>query len=296
MLSAPEDAKTVPVRVQVIDLQPRIVDLVVPTFMPADDLTQRIARDAGLGGWWEGGRRRTYWLRARGRILQASERLADVGVVPYELLHLLPEPRSEDHVRERDAGLPDVVPLSFMSRLVRTLAALAWVGLWVIAVGADGRPAVMWWGAFILAYLVRGVVDGWWSTGGRWGQLGVAGVLTAPLCLPAMANAWMVSIDPSLFLLELAMTALGMGVGTAVAHLVWMGPVSEVTAIVRAASGESVRARDELKCFVCGEMIDLEVLTYCRYGCGRPMHSGCQKLREAMTTGPPCEVCAASVR
>src|SRR5689334_10487542 len=89
---APQDAGTVPVRVQVIDLEPFALDMVVPTYLPAKDLTQRVARDAGLGAYWPDGTRRLFYLRARGRLLGEEEKLQDLGVIPYELLHLLPEP------------------------------------------------------------------------------------------------------------------------------------------------------------------------------------------------------------
>ena len=52
---APQDAQTVPVHVQVIDLDPFALDMVVPTYLPASDLTQRVARDAGLGAYWPDG-------------------------------------------------------------------------------------------------------------------------------------------------------------------------------------------------------------------------------------------------
>ena len=73
----PRDAGTVPVHVQVIDLEPFALDMVVPTFIPVSDLTQRVARDAGLGAFWEDGTRRHFYLRARGRLLQDHEKLEE---------------------------------------------------------------------------------------------------------------------------------------------------------------------------------------------------------------------------
>ena len=102
----PRDAGTVPVHVQVIDMKPFSLDLVVPTYLPARDLTQRVARDAGLGAYWPDGTRREYWLRARGRLLQAEEKLQDLGVVPYELLHLLPQPPPGSGLEERPPEYP----------------------------------------------------------------------------------------------------------------------------------------------------------------------------------------------
>jgi hypothetical protein len=42
------DAQTLQVRVQVVDIQSSNLELVLPAFLPAGDLSQRIARDAGL--------------------------------------------------------------------------------------------------------------------------------------------------------------------------------------------------------------------------------------------------------
>ena len=96
------DAQTVTVRVQVVDMKPFLLDLTVPTYLPARDLTQRIARDAGLDAYWQDGRRRLYWLRARGRLMNESETLSDLGVINSELVYLLPEPPAGTGVGERD--------------------------------------------------------------------------------------------------------------------------------------------------------------------------------------------------
>ena len=69
------------VRVQVIDLQSFTLDLTLPTYLPARDLSQRIARDAGLTAYDDQAKRRRYWMRARGRLVQEHETLADLGVV-----------------------------------------------------------------------------------------------------------------------------------------------------------------------------------------------------------------------
>ena len=84
------DAQTVSVRVQVVDMQPFLLDLQVPNYLPARDLTQRIARDAGLDAYWDDGRRRLYWIWARGRLIHEDETLADLGVINRELVLLAP--------------------------------------------------------------------------------------------------------------------------------------------------------------------------------------------------------------
>jgi hypothetical protein len=100
-----KDAQTVQVRIQVIDVQPFALDLVVPTYIHAADLTQRIARDAGLGANWPDGTRKHYWLRARGRVVLDHERLQDFGIQPGELVHLLPQPPAGSGIIERPADV-----------------------------------------------------------------------------------------------------------------------------------------------------------------------------------------------
>src|SRR5262245_30855359 len=98
--------QTVLVRVQVIDLRAFTLDLVVPTYLPARDLTQRVARDAGLEAFWGDGKRRLYWLRARGRLLRDDEKLSDLGIVEGELVYLLPEPPHGSGVVEQTPDYP----------------------------------------------------------------------------------------------------------------------------------------------------------------------------------------------
>ena len=86
------ESTVVNLRVQVIAMKSFTLDLQVPTYLPARDLTQRVARDAGLDAFWGDGRRRLYWLRARGRLMLDDEKLSDLGVINGELVYLLPEP------------------------------------------------------------------------------------------------------------------------------------------------------------------------------------------------------------
>jgi hypothetical protein len=294
MSQAPRDAETVPVRVQVIDLQPRVVDVVVPTFLTAGDLTQRIARDAGLGAWWEDGTRRAFWLRARGRVLGPEERLVDVGVVPHELLHLLPEPRLGASVHEREPGwTPDgAVISSRWSRWMRTLMTLIWAGLWCIASVTAPGHSVAWWGAMGLALLLRGAVAGW-SPGEVWWLDLVMAVALWPML--AGGALYALGIDAVFGLSWLVTSALGGITGHAIAHLVALGPTDPVDLGGRAEAVAGAAVHDAASCFVCQGSVQEEVLAHCRYGCGRVMHTGCQSACEAAATGPGCEVCGAAV-
>ena len=101
------DQQTVSVRVQVVDMNSFTLDLRVPTYLPAKDLTQRVARDAGLDAYWPDGKRRLYWLRARGRLLQDNENLGDLAVINGELVYLLPQPPAGSGVLEQPPDYPE---------------------------------------------------------------------------------------------------------------------------------------------------------------------------------------------
>ncbi len=126
--------QTVQVRVQVVDLNSFTLDLQVPTYLPARDLTHRVAQDAGLGAFWPDGRRRLFWLRARGRLLQEHETLGDLGVVNGELVYLLPEPPAGSGVAEQPPEFPQSQGYAGKGLLV-LLAATAGVLVWGLAWG-----------------------------------------------------------------------------------------------------------------------------------------------------------------
>ena len=92
---------TVVLRIQVIDMDPRTLDLTLPAYLPASDLSQRIARDAGLKRYWENNTRKHYQLRARGRLMQRNETLKDLNVVDNELIYILPQIRPNSLVQEQ---------------------------------------------------------------------------------------------------------------------------------------------------------------------------------------------------
>ncbi|NOY27725.1 MAG: hypothetical protein GXP62_17825, partial [Oligoflexia bacterium] len=123
-----QQQQTVNVRVQVIDMNAFTLDLQVPTYLKARDLTQRVARDAGLKAHWDGGRRRLYWLRARGRLVGDDETLADLGVIDGELVYLLPEPPAGSGVLEQAPDYPE-------TRGYAGKGTLALIGSLIVAVG-----------------------------------------------------------------------------------------------------------------------------------------------------------------
>jgi hypothetical protein len=289
----PREAGTVPVRVQVVDTAPRVIDPTVPTYLDAADLTQRIARDAGLGGWWEDGTRRGFGLWARGRLVQAHERLADANVVPYELLHLLPEPRRGAGIQERPLGLTETGDApSRATRFFRLVWALAWLALWSVAIDTRPGPAVAWTGAFVTPILVLGAVRGFtWGSPTAWpAAWGVAGTMVAtslPLAIGLSAapeaTRWVVGVS----------ALLGLAVGACAAWLIWLGPMP-LPAVDEAKP--QVAYTMVAACGICGGAVTSDVVEPCVHGCGRTFHRGCLRARESVSQGPGCAVCGAVVR
>lgn len=123
-------------RLQVIDLQPRLIDISVPRYLDSINLSQRIVRDAGLQSHWPSGYRRNYFFRARGRQVHPQETLADVGVVDGELVYLLPEPDPVLGLIEQNPEFPEVKPYlgQGLGLLVGYLVAiLLWSFAWGMA-------------------------------------------------------------------------------------------------------------------------------------------------------------------
>jgi hypothetical protein len=238
MAASAHDARTVPVRVQVIDLQPRIVDLVVPAYLGADDLAQRVAWDLGLGAWWEDGARRRFWLRARGRVLGPDERLHDLGVVPYELVHLLPEPRAGVVVAERTAPVEEA-PTSTASRVGRIVALLAVAGAWALASTAVPSPWLAGLGGVGVAWLAGAVVV-------RAEDAGL-GLALRTVALASMVGAPAVALLGRAWWAWAPVAVCGLLVGAALAWLAWLGDLERTPLPIRVhgPGGEVVAPRED---------------------------------------------------
>lgn len=302
MTAAPREAGTAPVRVQVVDLTPRVLDLVVPTYLPAADLTQRIARDAGLGAWWPDGSRRTFGLLARGRVLADDERLADVGVVPWELIHLLPDPSPGSPVRERDAALADALPppRSLASRLTGVGLVIGWTALGAAGLRGLPIPTVALLAGFGAAWLGVLAVRRPGAPVGLREALGGL-VLVVPALAALGALAWTAGVDavatqaaaPGASVRLLVLVGLGGGVGSLLGALARMGPLEPLSATSVAVAPDHAAA--SATCALCGGGVAADVAEGCGYGCDRVFHRGCLAARRAVATGAGCEVCGVAV-
>lgn len=314
---ATDDQNTVRLRVQVIDLHAQLLDLQVPTYLPARDLTARIARDAGLEAFWADQRRRLYWIWARGRRMEEHERLADLGVVNGELVYLLPQVPAGSGVVEQLPAYPetrDYVGAGWLVLAGSLVGVLAWAVLWGTAIVWDRSIGVVTLPGLALGFLCVSVARHAW--GGRGNRVRVAAtalVLQLTLSLIAFLAPAIVPIVQNL-LAEPGATpvvvpdlldayqdgapgiVLGM-VGVLLGWLAWWGgveplPPREVVQAEKAAQTTQLPA-----CGVCGLAVDPTVRADCVHGCGQVFHSGCYKARQAVYQGSAgrCAVCGRAV-
>ncbi len=289
------DAQTVTVRVQVVDMKPFLLDLTVPTYLPARDLTQRIARDAGLDAYWQDGRRRLYWLRARGRLLGDGETLSELGVVNSELVYLLPEPPAGKGVVER----PPDYPINVGYRAKGTIAlitALGFTALWTVCWGVALSLERTQWTIAIPA-LALGLITTSFARHAWGGQGSRTRVVLTSLAvlLPCIALAFTLAdvfgtIGDQGFYAQAIAGAVWGCVGVMVGWLAWWGAVDPLPVVAQEeAEGEEAVAL--IECGICGNTVLPDVRVEC--ACGRFHHSGCYGARVAVYTGDPnrCPVC-----
>lgn len=290
----PREAGTVPVHVQVIDLEPFALDLVVPTYLPARDLTQRVARDAGLGAYWPDGTRREYFLRARGRLLGPDEKLQDLGVVPYELLHLLPQPPAGSGLEERPPEYPPNRGYAASGNLniATSLAVvLGWTAAWSWSLTVEHG---------VVYGLLPGVGLSLLSTSlsrHLWGGLGSRARVPLTAFLIYVPLMMLVGLPAVLGGAPLAEVGLSIGAafvggsfGILLGWLAWYGAVEPLpeTTLKEVKQAE---ARITWPCGICGGPVTVDVKADCAFGCGRVFHQGCYAAKNALSDGRSCAVC-----
>ena len=289
------------VRVQVIDAQPSILSTTVATYLPMDQLTQLIARESGLQAFWPNGVRRLYWLRARGRLLQPHQTLADIGIVGDELVYLLPQPppdmsafeQSPDYPK-RNPYLGQGYPVLFLS----LIGIMFWGFGWCMAIQI--RPT--WWISMLpgFGFGVLNVHFARHIWGGRASRLRV--LITALLFMILMAVFSMFSVlslpnigiemDLGEFFKQFQLGLLCALVSIIVAFLAWWGPVEPLT--VGPDMPQEIQQEVALPlCGICGAGVEPDVKVGCQYGCGKIFHTGCyaQVMRSYRDDKRFCAVC-----
>lgn len=297
------DAGTVTVRVQVVDVESGALDLVVPTYLPAKDVTQRIARDANLGAYWPDGTRRTFWIRARGRLLGPEERLQDLGIVPGELIHILPQPPEGSAVIERPPELPHTTGYRSGSMIVMIgsgLSMMAYACLWALGltVATDLVLALVlgFVPAVALALLCVSIARHLFGPPGSSVRIPlVAFVAFLPVFLMAYVPAFLLEVDSTNLGLSMAVGFLSGVGGLVMGWLAWYGAVEPLPE--RDLTEADLRQPDQVtvaQCAICGQNVDLmdmETRYDCGYGCGRVFHQGCYRARAAISREGQCAVC-----
>lgn len=276
------DNQTVTVRVQVVDMQPFTLDLQVPTYLPARDLTQRIARDAGLDAYWTDGRRRLYWLRARGRLIGDGESLSELGVINGELVYLLPEPPAGSGVLERPPAYPEnrgyraAGTLKLVSSLV---AALLWTVGWGVAMSLETSRYAIVLPAIALGLMTTGFARHAWSDGqGNRLRVALTSVaLVVPFVVLALSLAQVLAAEPHRSVLAQSFVAgLFALVGVLMGWLAWWGAVEPLPVEVEIESAPVEASVAVVPCGICGEDVGPEYRAECPHHSGRFFHTGCQ--------------------
>ena len=289
----PKDAQTIPVHVQVVDLEPMTLDVILPDYLPAADLTQRVARDAKLGAFWPDGSRRIFYLRARGRLMQPTERLKDLGIVPYELLHLLPEPPAGSGVQERPPEYPANRGYAGAG-LANTAAGFSllvvWTAAWSTAMFYDLGVLTGLFPALGLAMISISFARHVWGGLGSQIRIPITGITLFVSLLVMAAFLPALVYDPRDVAIALV-PALAAGFLTClVGWLAWYGAVEPLPKITRKEVVDA-SANVTFPCGICGGEVTQEVKADCVYGCGRVFHAGCYEAKRALGDARGCAVC-----
>ena len=301
--TADHGQKTVTVRVQVIDMKSFTLDLQVPNYLPARDLTQRIARDAGLEAHWPDGRRRLYWIRARGRLVGDDETLEALGVIDGELVYLLPEPPPGSGVKEQIPDYPEnrgYAAQGTVKLLVSMGVLIIWAAGWGTALSEVRNGWTVMIPGLALGLLCTSFARHAW--GGRGSSPRVA--LTAVVVLgPMLGLALAMEVGMGGVGFESALRETGPGiimgmVGVMCGWLAWWGAVEPLPLLSPDGSqGSETEALAIVPCGICGQGVKSEVRAECAYRCGRFFHTGCLRARQAVYTGDPsnCSICNARI-
>lgn len=297
-----QSQQTVQVRVQVIDMRSITLDLRVPTYLPARDITQRIARDAGLDAFWPDGKRRLFYLRARGRLLNDGENLADLGVINNELVYLLPQPPPGSGVLEQPPEYPENRGYTGKGTLT-LLGSVGLLVLWAIGWGVALSVERSSWTVMLpglgLGFLSTSIARHAWGGQGAAPRVAVTAILLFVLVMVVtLLLPWRIADVPLGVVYSESVSGLIFGlVGVMLGWLAWWGAVEPLPAIQVQEAAPVVQEVQAVPCGICGLPVQVEVRNDCPYGCGRVFHVGCYKARMSVYRGDPklCGICNARV-
>ncbi len=287
-------------RIQVIDIEPRQLDVTVPKYIPVSDLSQRVVRDAGMMSHWPNRFRRHYYVHARGRMLDHSETLESVGLVDGELIYLLPQPDAALGVLEQNPEYPEVKPYlgqGMVQLMLSLCAVLAFSFLWGMALSVEQTT----WAAILpslglssLCVAVARHAWGGWAFNIRIGGTALALYLIA-LLPPLFAPTLLSGVEFSEFVrVFLPGAVLGL-TGLIFSWIAWWGPVEPLNR-GRVQEQRASELEQALPlCGICNRDVAVEVQASCAYStqCGKVFHQGCLTAKQNSFQGDPrlCPVC-----
>lgn len=283
-------------------MKPQLLQLQLPTYLPTRDITQRIARDAGLTAHWQDKRRRLYWIEARGRLLGEDETLADLGIVNHELIYLLPEPPAGSGVEEQTPQYPENRGYAGkgLAPIALSLAVLlVWAVMWGLALTVERS---------IWVVAMPGMATGLFSMslsrhvwGGQGSQVRI--MLTA---VPIFMLVFVVVFLPTIVTMGLDVlglvyreTVAGFITGLAGIFLGWLAWWGSVEPLPAEQKKVEVKQQQVVtaNCGICQGAVTPEVRKDCEHGCGHVFHTGCHQARLAVYRGDSrfCAVCNVQV-
>lgn len=289
--------QTVTVRVQVIDMQSFTLDLRLPTYLPVRDLTQRIARDAGLDAYWSDGRRRLYWLRARGRVMADQENLGDLGVINGELVYLLPEPPAGSGVAEQPPEYPEnrgYAGSGTAALIGSILFVILWALGWGMALSVDRSAWTVMAPGLAMGLLCVSFARHGFGGAGSAPRVALTAIIIFIVTLVlAFLAPWVINGDDLGTVYSESAPGLIAGmIGVMTGWLAWWGAVEPLPPAQIQAVEEAVVAVN-VPCHICGMEVSHDVRHDCKYGCGRSFHTGCHNAKDKAYRGDPrlCSIC-----
>ena len=303
------EQNVVSLRVQVIDVNSFSLDLQVPTYLPGRDVTQRIARDAGLDAYWPDKRRRLYWLRARGRLVGDDEKLSDLQVIDGELVYLLPQPPPDSGVIEQPPEYPETHPYAgagYVQVLVSLFGVILWSVGWGLAVVHDRSLPVVLLPGLGLGLWCGTLARHTWGGRGNRVRIPMTGlalelalsffVFLTPVLYAYATTGQMDAVDYQGLVAQALPGVIAGMLGVLVSWLAWWGAVEPLPPM-QVMQAEAPVALALATCGICARPVDQSVRNDCVHGCGQIFHVGCFKAKQAMYRGDPrrCVVCDRAV-
>jgi len=285
---------TVLLRVQVIDMEPKKLDLRLPLFLRASDVSQRIAREAGLQTFWPDNTRKLYALRARGRLLHPDETLGNLQIMDNELLYILPQIRPNTPLQEQYPEYPVETNYAAgaLSILCIQISVIMFFSVnWGLSIAESGHWATLLFPSMGIGVMCTAFArHAWGGKAMRIKIIGSALVLYLMAIVPCFVVSYIIPIDEGFG--QRLLLGFGTGfVGLLISWIAWWGAVEPL--VHKKVVQKQVQAKKtQHQCGLCGGGISSEVLEFSAC-CNRWFHTGCYAASHAAYRGPKgfCPIC-----